>query len=326
MKNFIFILLCCVCCSTISMAQSPEVLNNYKYVYFPQLTYDKGKTDIYGIRKTVADKLKASSVPLFLEENEISTEAMRNPCTMLHCIVNNTASSKGPGFSDILILFLTCKNDTILNCSAVAALRSNQNDTRQSFINATQKAMEVFSSYQYRFSNPDSSTSVEETIFNDADSIQWNSGRKLSWDDFLGTVDNHYPADALTYTTHQSSFRAFGIGNRFHVESDVVCCFIKSKSWVKEEAKTDYLLNHEQRHFDIAEAGAREFRKNLKAAHFTSENFQNEVQKITREIDEKYKKIQAEYDKETNHSRIEEKQKEWNSKIDSMLKNLEVYK
>ena len=90
--------------------------------------------------------------------------------------------------------------------------------------------------------------------------------------------------------------------------------------------KTDYLLNHEQRHFDLAESGAREFRKKLKQARFTPENFQKEVQNITREIDEKYKKLQQQYDKESDHSRNEEKQNEWNQKIDSMLKGFEEYK
>ena len=144
MKNFIFLLWSCICCFSFSNAQKPEVLNKYNCVYLPQVYYDKGKTDIYGIRKTVADKLNTCSVPLFLEENEISNQAMKNPCTMLHCLVNNTSSSKGLGFSDIKILFLNCKNDTVLNCSAVAQLRSNLNDTRASFISTVQKALEIF--------------------------------------------------------------------------------------------------------------------------------------------------------------------------------------
>ncbi len=322
MKNFIFLLLCCCCC--VAHAQSPELLNKYQYVYLPQLYYDKGKTDIYGIRETVAGKLNASGVTLFLEESSIPVAAMRNPGSMLHCIVNNSPSSRGTNFSGIRILFLDSKNDTILNCSTVATLGFKLNDTRQSFIGAVQKAMDAFNNYHYQFS--DSSSSLIDQRITNADSIQWSPDKKLSWSDFKGTADAEDPADALTYTTHQSSFNAFGVGNRFHVESDVVCCFIKDKSWVKKGMQTDYLLNHEQRHFDLAEAGAREFRKQLKTAHFTAENFHKEVQRITIEMDQKYKKLQQQYDQESDHSRIEGKQKEWDEKIDAMLKALEEYK
>jgi hypothetical protein len=324
MKNFVLL---AWCFSTFfnSNAQEPGVLNKYKYVYIPQLYYDKSKPDIYGIRKTVADKLNSSFVPLIFEEDKIPMEVMKNPCLMIHCMVNNVPSKKGSEFSDIKILFIDCKSDTVLNCSVAANLRFNFNDTRQSFIQATQKAMEVFNDYRYQFVDPDSLSSTIP-FSNDADSIQWSVDKKLSWNDFKGTADPHESADALTYTTHQSTFRAFGVGSRFHVESEVVCCFIKNKSWVKEGMKTDYLLNHEQRHFDLAEAGAREFRKKLKLTRFTPENFQKEVQNITREIDEKYKKLQQQYDKESDHSRKEEKQNEWNQKINSMLKELEPYK
>jgi len=110
---------------SVSYAQEPNVLNKYKYVYIPQLYYDKGKADIYGIRKTVADKLNACRVPLIFEEDKIPMEAMKNPCLMIQCMANNVPSKKGPGFSDIKILFFDCKNDTVLNCSAVANLRFN---------------------------------------------------------------------------------------------------------------------------------------------------------------------------------------------------------
>jgi hypothetical protein len=309
--------------SFLSEGQNPEILNKYKYVFIPQLVYPGNKTDVYGIRKATIDKLTSSNVPLFLEESSISKDAMKNPCTMLHCIVNNTASSKGSDFSEVQILFLDCKNDTVLNCSSTASLRSNP-DMRSTFIKAIQEALITFNSYRYEYKNTSEVLSVSIPSDND-DSILWSENRKLNWSDFKGVAVSGDPADALTYTAHESGFEAFGVGSRFHVESEVKCYFIKKLSWVKPGMQTVYLLNHEQRHFDLAEVGAREFRKKLRQAQFTSENFQKEVQRITREIDDKYKKLQEEYDRETDHSRTEEKQKEWNKKIDGMLKGLEDY-
>jgi hypothetical protein len=145
------------------------------------------------------------------------------------------------------------------------------------------------------------------------------------WDDFKGTPADGDPADALTYTGNQTLFEAFGIGNRFEVESHITCHFIKSKSWVKPGKKSDYLLNHEQRHFDISEIGAREFRNKLKKTTFTQGNFSSEVKRITDEMNQKYHRMQEQYDRETDHSRLEEKQQEWNKKIDGMLKETETY-
>jgi hypothetical protein len=214
----------------------------------------------------------------------------------------------------------------VLSFSTDAAVRSSTPETRRSFMSATQKALEVFSAYSYQLLAQEIAMNTKGAVFSDADSIVWSANKKLSWDDFKGIPDLNEEADALTYTTHQSGFSAFGVGNRFHVEAEVACCFIKTKSWVKAGMKTDYLLNHEQRHFDLAEVGAREFRKVLKTTNFTAENFQKQVQRITTEIDEKYKKLQQQYDRESSHSRIEEKQKEWDAKIDAMLKALEEYK
>jgi len=323
--KFFFQLLLIQCCHFISSAQNPEVLNGYQSVFMPPLVYDNGKTDIYDIRKTVAEKLVSCRVPLFLKEDEISYEAMKNPCAMLHCLIGNSQAS-GTNMSMINILFLNCKSDTVLKCSARAEAHANLPETRNSFIQATRKALEVFNGYHYHSAvSPPSEPDLKSETGED-DSIAWKASRKLRWDDFKGKAVDDDPADALTYTANQTFFEGFGVGSRFNVESKVTCYFIKDKSWVKTGKESDYLLNHEQRHFDLAETGAREFRKKLKQAIFNSENFNKEIKKITDEVHDKYDRLQEEYDAETNHSRIEEKQKEWDLKIDRMLGDLEEFR
>ncbi len=323
-KFLFFFLLTCGCIVS-SAAQNPEVLNNYQFIFLPQLIYNQGKNDIYDIRKTIAEKLDSCGVPLFLEENQISSEAMKNPCAMIHCIIGNSQSS-GNNLTLIKVLFLDCKNDTVLSSYAQAEAHRNFQDTRESFIRATRKAIEIFNGYGYHFTGSRSPEPDVKTETTDDDSITWSLNRKLTWGDFKGKALDDDPADALTYTANQTIFEAFGIGNRFSVESKVTCHFIKTMSWVKAGKESDYLLNHEQRHFDLAEAGAREFRLKLREAQFNNENFNRQVKKIKEEITDKYNKLQEQYDSETSHSRIEEKQKEWNVRIDRMLKESEGYK
>ncbi len=319
----ILLLLFFICSVYTLRAQQTEVLNSHQYVFVPPLYYGKDKSDIYGIRATVLEKLTACGVPVITDENKIPREAMKNPCSMLNCIVNNTSSSEGRDVSVIHILFFDCKNDTVLHFSANANVLSAFKDTRNSFMNATRTALESLNDYKYHFTDSTSSIPVAQHDTAEADSIQWNPGRKLTWDDFKGNAMDGDPSDALTNTSNQTQFQSFGVGKRFEIESEITCYFIKSRSWVKPARKVDYLLNHEQRHFDLAEVGAREFRKKIKQTHFTAENFRDVIKRITLEINEKYHSLQEQYDNETSHSRIEEKQLEWNNKIDGMLKESE---
>ncbi len=326
MKKIFLCLVASFIAAFFSYAQSHEVLNAYQSVFIPQLNYGKGKTDIYDIRKTAVEKLSSSGIPVYLDENTIPRDIMKNRCGMLHCLINNTTSKLGKNYSLVFILFLNCKNDTVLRCEATTQFSPSANETRKNFIRATQQALAAFDNYKYQYSKNDSSTSVLDAGSSESDSIPWSEDGKLTWNDFKGPAVEDDPADALTYTSNQTQFESFGVGSRFEVESHVVCFFIKSKSWVRPGKEIAPLLNHEQRHFDLAEAGKRELRKKLKQVHFTAATFAAQTKLITTEVTERYRKMQDQYDNETNHSRIEEKQEEWNKKIDALLKEYEPYK
>ena len=325
MKNLFFLLIAMTSFCVILNAQNPEVLNNYTSVYFHPLLYQKGKSDQYDIRKTVAEKLAACGMPIVLDEKQLSADAMKKPCTIVHCLIGQS-SVTALNAAEIKILFLDCKNDTLLFCSAQAKAQPDFQKTKSAFIAATKQALSIFDDYQYHFSDQVLSGSASESERTDVDSIAWNPDRKLTWADFKGIAPETHHADALTYSANESMFNAFSLGSRFNVESRITCYFIKANSWVKNGKGSEFLLNHEQRHFDLSEVSAREFRMKLKKANFTSENFNEEINKITRYINERYDKLQKLYDSESDHSRNEGKQKEWDSRIDNMLKDFNEYK
>lgn len=90
------------------------------------------------------------------------------------------------------------------------------------------------------------------------DTLKWSSNKKLTWDDFQGKPDTNLLNKALT-------FAGLKIENGYWQEGipkiNVICYFIKSKSWVK--VKNDANLAHEQLHFDIWELYARKIRKSF---------------------------------------------------------------
>jgi len=158
---------------------------------------------------------------------------------------------------------------------------------------------------------------------NAPDRILWQPGYKLQWKDFKGKPDNNAKWKATTICEIKAEFPFSETSNKYY--AIVKCYFIKSKSWVKKDP-TDYLLNHEQMHFDMGEVFCRKMRKEFSEKTFSNNVFAKESQKIYEKTMKDYAKEQELYDKETNHSLIKEKQEEWNQKIAAELEALEKYK
>jgi len=102
----------------------------------------------------------------------------------------------------------------------------------------------------------------------------------------------------------------------------VFCNFNKNASWVKDEGRNDYILHHEQHHFDISYICTMEFIKKLKNAHFTSSNYQEILKNLYIETAKEMAAMQDLYDTETQHGIIKNKQQEWSDKIDKQLQAL----
>ena len=145
------------------------------------------------------------------------------------------------------------------------------------------------------------------------ESIQWSANKKLDWDDYLAKPSSTSDAAAITSTS---------IGIEYHVKNNVftyavTCLFSKTRSWGRD--KTDYILQHEQGHFDITEIFARKLAKELSDYKFDPENYEHEVNNIYKRIMDEKEKYQDLYDLETDFSRNKEKQAEWLEKIRAEL-------
>ena len=89
--------------------------------------------------------------------------------------------------------------------------------------------------------------------------------------------------------------------------------------------KTDYILQHEQGHFDITELFARKLAKELKEYKFNPRKYQDDVSKIYKKLMDEKEEYQNKYDKETDFSRNKEQQAEWLEKIKDELDELDEY-
>jgi len=140
--------------------------------------------------------------------------------------------------------------------------------------------------------------------------VFYKKGEKITWKDFK--VKNLNDASAKTETAISYDYSSDG-------KVDVYCILYKDFSYVKTNSRSAYLLNHEQRHFDITYLYAMKFTNYLKKNPNLTEN---QISIIYDRIIKQWEEEQDRYDSETEHSMNSCKQMEWDSSIDNKLTNL----
>lgn len=149
--------------------------------------------------------------------------------------------------------------------------------------------------------------------------IDWNSSRKLAWADFKGAPDPVSTNAALTNSTIKAEFGY----NEKGLTHSIKCMFNKNLSWVR--IKNDYILNHEQGHFDITEVHARLLHKNLSDYTFNSKTVGEDINRIYGETMKEHVRMQKDYDMLTNHSLDSVEQRKWDAKISASLAQLKAF-
>lgn len=147
------------------------------------------------------------------------------------------------------------------------------------------------------------------------DTIEWNPYYRLQLDDFQGTPEKNSGHAAITATSLNYYFVYHGNS----VSISTIAVFYKKESWLNKEMVDDYnyVLKHEQGHFDIAEVYARRLQVALN--NYIATNAKGDMQNIYDEIVTEQKAMQQRYDKETRNSTNARKQREWNKRIYAML-------
>jgi len=149
--------------------------------------------------------------------------------------------------------------------------------------------------------------------------IPWSQNRKLVWDDFKAQPDGTSSNAALTNAKIVFNYGHNGKTLKFNVR----CGFDKTKSWAR--IKNDYILEHEQKHFDIAELYARKLYKALTEYQFKEKTVDKDLNAIYQKVMQEHFTTQGEYDSQTDHSLKPEEQKKWDEKIEQELKNTKAF-
>ena len=150
---------------------------------------------------------------------------------------------------------------------------------------------------------------------------EWNIQSKLLWQDFKGKPNNNSGRAAIS----DCGISCQMIGEKDTLRFVVKSYFNLTDSWVKKDDENDFLLKHEQGHFDINEIFARKIRKAIKEAKLNKVNANSDFRSLQVKYFTLLNEEQILYDNETKHSVNKIKQLEWDEKIKGQLNELESY-
>jgi hypothetical protein len=148
----------------------------------------------------------------------------------------------------------------------------------------------------------------------------WNENRKLNWDDFEGKPVANASEVAMTASSVEFSYKTKKNELNWTVNSK----FYPKLSWSIKNKQSDYILQHEQLHFDITELYARLMRKRLTEEIKSAKDYQK-LNVIGKDVLKKWQTEQNTYDRETRHSVDSVSQKRWNELIQKRLDELKAY-
>jgi hypothetical protein len=136
---------------------------------------------------------------------------------------------------------------------------------------------------------------------------------QLKWSDFI-----IHPSNDKTAALSSTNIDYVYDGDNKVVVS---CSFFKPESYVISTARTAYILNHEQRHFDITFIFKIKFVRALQLQETINLQI---VDSIYKKIVQQKEQEQAQYDFETNHSEYIPNQKIWDQQIDALLTDIKT--
>lgn len=152
-----------------------------------------------------------------------------------------------------------------------------------------------------------------------SDYIYWNQRRMLDWEDYRVKTSFSANETAVARSAWDYDTPWYTKGAMLYININTV--FVKNASWVKKGNESEYLLRHEQGHYDIAEVNARKYRKAIKEFTFKRATIKNDLDSLHQYYYSLCLKEQEQYDLDTKHSENKEVQEQWTSQIIGELEN-----
>ncbi|MCH6236400.1 DUF922 domain-containing protein [Cognataquiflexum rubidum] len=160
---------------------------------------------------------------------------------------------------------------------------------------------------------------VEKKKKSDQDTVFYDFNRPLSWSDFREKPSRTSGYNATIFTSLAMEGSPFMEEGVLVLPVEVKVYMLPESSWAKTQGKSDYALNHEQRHFDVTRVVGNRLINRLKALEVTPENYEAMVNDAYFNSYREMNRLQEIYDARTRHGLDKDAQSRWNSIIDQAL-------
>jgi hypothetical protein len=159
---------------------------------------------------------------------------------------------------------------------------------------------------------------IEKSRKSDQDTVFYNSNRPLTWNDFLDKPNRTSRNNAVIFTSLAMEGDPFMEDGVLVLPLEIKVYMLPGSSWVRNEGKNDYSLNHEQRHFDVTRIVGNRLINKLKALELNPENYEAEVNGAFFDSYREMNRLQEIYDARTRHG-LDNAQHRWNTILDKAL-------
>jgi len=150
------------------------------------------------------------------------------------------------------------------------------------------------------------------------DTLVWRQGVLLKNSDYKGRPAGRAVGSACI--TIFISTKEVDAQVNFVVEA----IFLRKKSFMRDSS--EYIMKHEQGHFDLCELYARKLREKISNTNFLKvKNIKEKIQSLYNETMNDLRKANDKYDADTEHSQNMVKQAKWNDDILKQLEELDAY-
>lgn len=189
--------------TTFSIGQNTNLLDGYKYVFVPTLTYTDGNTDIWNISTMLKTFFSEKGFVVLTEKTLNNSEVKKNPCLLLRCKVTHT--NVYSGVNNVTITLLNCKEEAVITNTGSAMGWSLQDDYNK----ATRRAFSVINNMDYSFNY---SKTIAKIIEKDLPTLELTG---LTEDSIKKYLSNHNldPIEGIykSYQAENLPYYKFGI-------------------------------------------------------------------------------------------------------------------
>ncbi|WP_160712049.1 DUF922 domain-containing protein [Chitinophaga solisilvae] len=156
----------------------------------------------------------------------------------------------------------------------------------------------------------------------DTDTLFYDAGRKLRWDDFTGSPSRNGPSAAVSYTSFAYEGSSRQVHDTLKITLTMQVFFIRSASWVRPEYLNNYYaLAHEQLHFDITRLVVERFKQKLRQTALNRDDYDSVIQYQYLQSFQEMNRMQYAFDQETRNGTDAAAQARWRDKVNVGMKN-----